>query len=127
MWGRVADPVPFTLPGFDLDAFCKVVGSGTGQSFGFGKFAPLVRARTFEAPRHGYPMGAAFKDMQVVGEAASRAGVELGVVGAARRTYEDALRAGLAGEHKGAMVKVWEARLGVTVGAPAGRAPRAKL
>ena len=42
---------------------------------------------------------------------------------------EDALRAGLAGQHKGAMVKVWEARLGVTVGdgpSAVGR-PRAKL
>lgn len=101
--------------GLDVEALCRVVCSGTGQSFGFGKFAPLVRARAFDAPRHGYPMGAAFKDMQVVRDAAGSVGASLNVVDAARRTYEAALAAGLGSQHKGAMVKVWEDRLGVVV------------
>ena len=105
--------------GLNVEALCRVVCSGTGQSFGFGKFAPLVRARTFDAPRHGYPMGAAFKDMQVVRDAAGSVGASLNVVDAARRTYEAALAAGLGSQHKGTMVKVWEDRLGVLVGAPA--------
>ena len=101
--------------GLDVEALCRVVCAGTGQSFGFNKFAPLVRARAFDAPRHGYPMGAAFKDMLVLRDAAESVGVGLDVVDAARRTYEAALAAGLGAEHKGAMVKVWEERLGVTV------------
>ena len=102
--------------GLSVEAFSRVVAAGTGQSFGFCKFAPLCMDRTFEAPTYGYPMGAAFKDMEVVAEAAEAAGVTLSVVGAARRTYEAALAAGLSHEHKGAMVKVWERELGVVIG-----------
>ena len=101
--------------GLDVEAFARVVAAGTGQSFGFCKFAPLVMARAFGAPQHGYPMGAAFKDMEVVADAADAVGADLCVVSAARRTYEEALRSGLAREHKGAMVKVWEQRMGTRV------------
>jgi 3-hydroxyisobutyrate dehydrogenase-like beta-hydroxyacid dehydrogenase len=104
--------------GLDLEAFCRVASSGTGQSFGFDKFSPLVLDRLFEAPQHGYPMGSAFKDMEVVEEVAKSVGVSGdpgSVIHAAKRTYEAALQAGCAGEHKGAMVKVWERKLGVVV------------
>jgi 3-hydroxyisobutyrate dehydrogenase-like beta-hydroxyacid dehydrogenase len=107
--------------GLDLEAFSRAVGSGTGQSFGFDKFSPLVLARTFEAPAHGYPMAAAFKDMETVAAAAAEAQLELRLVDAARRTYEEALELKLGSQHKGAMVKVWERKLGVV--AEPGRGP----
>ena len=116
----MAEALPLArAAGVDVRAFCRVVSGGTGQSFGFDKFAPLVQRRAFEAPALGYPMEAAFKDMLVVSAAAERVGVGasgegLRVVGAARRTYEEALSAGLGAEHKGSMAKVWERRLGVT-------------
>lgn len=43
-----------------------VVSHGSGQSFGFDSFAPLVMKRSFEAGRGGYPLASAFKDMQAV-------------------------------------------------------------
>ena len=100
--------------GLDPGAFIRVVAGGTGQSFGFSKFAPLVLERCFEAPAHGYPMGKAFKDMETAAASAVAAGVELRVVGAAALTYREALTGlDLGHEHKGAMVKVWERELGV--------------
>lgn len=97
-------------------ALAQVVSKGSGQSFGFDKFAPLVLKREFGTGANGYPMGAAIKDMDVVAQTARAVGAELDVVAATRRTYEAALRAGLGHESKGAMVKVWEQRLGVMVG-----------
>ena len=104
--------------GLDPEVLARVVTSGSGQSFGFDKFAPLVFQRQFAAPEFGYPMKSAFKDMEVVSQAAIAAGVDLspGVILAARRTYEAALDLGLGGEHKGAMAKVWERSMGVRIG-----------
>ena len=79
------------------------------------QFAPLVLDREFAAPRYGYPMAKAFKDMEVVREAALGVGEALPVLAAATRTYEEALALGLGVEHKGAMVKVVERKLGVEV------------
>ena len=58
---------------------------------------------------------------QVVGDAAAKVGVQLDVVGATRRTYEEALQLGFAAEHKGATAKVCETRAGVIIG-PKGKA-----
>ena len=103
--------------GLAPEVLLEVVASGTGQSFGFNKFAPLVLQRAFEAPAHGYPMAHAFKDMEVVATAARGCGASLPVVDAATATYRSALAMKLGGQHKGAMVKVHEARLGLQVGA----------
>mmetsp|Transcript_40959 Transcript_40959/g.124101 ORF Transcript_40959/g.124101 Transcript_40959/m.124101 type:complete len:274 (+) Transcript_40959:1-822(+) len=105
-----------TKSGLDTQALCQIVSGGSGQSFGFDKFSGLVGQRKFSAPEFGYPMGSAFKDMKVVAETAQRhGGADLAVIQAAKRVYEEALGMGLAREHKGAMTKVYEAKLGVTV------------
>ncbi len=102
--------------GLDPATLVEIVTHGTGQSFGFDKFAPLVLARQFDAPEHGYPMGAAFKDMRVVAEAAAggeggsgRRRLRTPVLDATRGTYEKAVAMGLGDEVKGAMCKVYEA------------------
>eukprot|EP00927_Polykrikos_kofoidii_P040583 TRINITY_DN34655_c0_g1_i1.p1 TRINITY_DN34655_c0_g1~~TRINITY_DN34655_c0_g1_i1.p1 ORF type:complete len:338 (+),score=56.66 TRINITY_DN34655_c0_g1_i1:127-1140(+) len=105
--------------GMDAEALAAVVSRGTGQSFGFDKFAPLVVERKFQAPEYGYPMGLAFKDMRVVAETASEHGIEaaqMPVVRAATGTYKTALDLSLGEENKGAMTKVLEREFGVTVG-----------
>eukprot|EP00408_Alexandrium_pacificum_P007852 CAMPEP_0171217744 /NCGR_PEP_ID=MMETSP0790-20130122/32846_1 /TAXON_ID=2925 /ORGANISM="Alexandrium catenella, Strain OF101" /LENGTH=347 /DNA_ID=CAMNT_0011683549 /DNA_START=6 /DNA_END=1049 /DNA_ORIENTATION=- len=102
--------------GLDLEPLLEVVSSGTGQSFGFDQWADKAMQREFEAPRHGYPMGAAFKDFESLEAAAAASGLaELPpVLAAARGTYQRALDMGLSNEHKGAMIKVWEEELGVS-------------
>lgn len=100
--------------GLPLETFVEAVSMGTGQSFGFGQWAPRVLSREFEAPAHGYPMGSAFKDLETLAAVASEHGLQTPpVVAAARGTYERALAMGLRQEHKGAMVKVFERELGV--------------
>jgi len=99
-----------------LEEFVEVVSSGTGQSFGFNQWAPRILDREFEAPKYGFPMGAAFKDFETLQGAFTNEGLELPpVLTAALRTYQEALALpGLAEEHKGAMVKVWEKKMKVT-------------
>lgn len=99
--------------GLSLESFVEVVTTGTGQSFGFNQWAPHVLRREFEA-HHGYPMDAAFKDFETLAAVVKCLGVEAPPVArAARSTYERALAMGLGGQHKGAMVKVWEEHLGL--------------
>ncbi|CAE6921941.1 Hgd [Symbiodinium sp. CCMP2456] len=111
----MAEMLPFALrAGLPMPAFVDAVTSGTGQSFGFNQWASLVLQREFEAPKHGFPMGAAFKDLETLVAAASAEGLPVPpVVAATLATYQRALAMGLGEEHKGAMVKVWEAQLGV--------------
>ncbi|OLP81356.1 2-(hydroxymethyl)glutarate dehydrogenase [Symbiodinium microadriaticum] len=111
----MAEMLPFALrAGLPMPAFVDAVTSGTGQSFGFNQWAPLVLRREFEAPKHGFPMGAAFKDLETLVAAASAQGLPVPpVVAATLATYQRALAMGLGEEHKGAMVKVWEAQMGV--------------
>eukprot|EP00931_Biecheleriopsis_adriatica_P071568 TRINITY_DN45444_c0_g1_i1.p1 TRINITY_DN45444_c0_g1~~TRINITY_DN45444_c0_g1_i1.p1 ORF type:complete len:185 (+),score=38.37 TRINITY_DN45444_c0_g1_i1:32-556(+) len=110
-----AEMLPFAArAGLPLQAFVEAVSTGTGQSFGFQQWAPLILQREFEAPKHGFPMGSAFKDLETLSGEAAKLGLETPpVVAAARATYERALSLGLAKEHKGAMVKVWERDMGV--------------
>merc|ERR1712045_888976 len=101
--------------GLPLEAFVEEASTGTGQSFGFQQWAPRVLRREFEAPKYGYPMGAAFKDFETLAEVAHNLETETpSVIAAARKTYEQALSMDLGKEHKGAMVKVWESKLGTT-------------
>lgn len=111
-----------TRLGLDPQQFSEVVGKGSGQSFGFDSFAGLVLARNFEAGKGGYPLAAAFKDMQTFEElvhARLQADHLPSVVAGTMQTYKEALDKGYGAEHKGAMVKVWEERFGVQVAATA--------
>ncbi|CAE7222472.1 Hgd, partial [Symbiodinium necroappetens] len=99
----MAEMLPFALrAGLPMPAFVDAVTSGTGQSFGFNQWAPLVLQREFEAPKHGFPMGAAFKDLETLVAAASAQGLPVPpVVAATLATYQRALAMGLGEEHKG--------------------------
>jgi 3-hydroxyisobutyrate dehydrogenase-like beta-hydroxyacid dehydrogenase len=99
--------------GMNLDAVRRVISAGSGQSFGFDKFAGLVLDRKFDAPTYGYPMESAFKDMQTVRDLAEQHGTEFGVIAATEATYSEALAKGLGRNHKGGMIKVWEDKLDV--------------
>lgn len=98
--------------GLDADKVRRVVGSGSGQSFGFDYFSERVLKGEFG---QGYPMASAFKDMVVVMEQANQQRAPLPVASGAMQTYRMALARGLGEEAKGAMIKVWEELLGVEV------------
>ena len=98
--------------GLDADKVRRVVGSGSGQSFGFDYFSELALKGEF---RQGYPMASAFKDMVAVMERANQQRAPLPVASGAMQTYRMALAKGLGDEAKGAMIKVWEDLLGVEV------------
>ena len=91
---------------------CSVVRTGTGQSYGFDFFSPLVLDDNFTP---GYPMKSAYKDMATVMEISNEYQIPLPVTSATMQTYQMALAQGLGGENKGAMIKVWEKALGVKV------------
>jgi 3-hydroxyisobutyrate dehydrogenase-like beta-hydroxyacid dehydrogenase len=98
--------------GLDADKVRRVVGLGSGQSFGFDYFSELALKGEF---RQGYPMASAFKDMVAVMEQANQQRAPLPVASGAMQTYRMALAKGLGEEAKGAMIKVWEDLLGVEV------------
>ena len=102
-----------TKMGLDPEKICSAVRTGTGQSYGFDFFSPLVLKRNFKP---GYPMKNAYKDMANVMELASKRQIPLPVTSAAMHTYQMALAQGLGRENKGAMIKVWEKVFGVTIG-----------
>jgi 3-hydroxyisobutyrate dehydrogenase-like beta-hydroxyacid dehydrogenase len=109
----MAEALPMAVRlGLDAEQVCAAVSAGSGQSFGFDFFSRLALRRDFTP---GYPMAAAYKDMAVLAEMADRHGIPAPVASAARQTYERALRMGLGGENKGAMIKVWEEALGLEV------------
>lgn len=101
--------------GLDVDALVKAVEVGSGRSFGFQRWARPVLERRFAAKDEGgYPMREAHKDLESVRCAAAGCGVEVPrVLAAAFETFEEAIALGAGEDHKGAMVKVWEQRLGV--------------
>ena len=98
--------------GLDSEKICSVVSSGTGQSYGFDFFSPLILQRNFTP---GYPMQSAYKDMATIMEIANQQQIPLPVTTATMQTYQMALAQNLGAENKGAMIKVWESLLGVEV------------
>jgi 3-hydroxyisobutyrate dehydrogenase-like beta-hydroxyacid dehydrogenase len=101
-----------TKTGLDPENICSVVRTGTGQSYGFEFFSPLVLDDNFTP---GYPMKSAYKDMATIMEISNEYRIPLPVTSATMQTYQMALAQGLGGENKGAMIKVWEKALGVKV------------
>lgn len=114
----MAEMLPLAVRlGLDPDKVRRVVGSGSGQSFGFDYFAPRVLAGVFD---QGYPMASAFKDMVALMERANQVHAPMPVASAAMQTYRMALAEGYGAQAKGAMIKVWERVMGIQVraGAP---------
>ncbi len=109
----MAEMLPLAVRlGLDPDKLRRVVATGSGQSFGFDYFAEHVLRGRFD---EGYPMGAAFKDMVTLMERADRERAPMPVASGAMQTYRQALAEGHGDEAKGAMIKVWERVLGVSV------------
>jgi 3-hydroxyisobutyrate dehydrogenase-like beta-hydroxyacid dehydrogenase len=98
--------------GLDPEELYKVVTSGTGQTFGFQFFTPLILDNNFE---QGYSLGEAYKDMVSAAEISAQESIPLPVFFAALQTYQMSLNQGLEHENKGAMIKVWEKELGIRV------------
>jgi 3-hydroxyisobutyrate dehydrogenase-like beta-hydroxyacid dehydrogenase len=98
--------------GLDPEELYKVVSTGTGQTFGFQFFTPLILDNNFE---QGYSLGEAYKDMISAAEISSQEKIPLPVFFAALQTYQMALNQGLGHENKGAMIKVWEKALDIKV------------
>ncbi len=98
--------------GLDPEELYKVVTTGTGQTFGFQFFTPLILDDDF---KQGYSLGEAYKDMISAAEISSQETITLPVFFAALQTYQMALNQGLEHENKGAMIKVWEKELGIEV------------
>ena len=98
--------------GLDPEKFCSIVRKSSGQSYGFDFFSSFVLDGNFKP---GYAMKKAYKDMAVMMELSSKYQIPLPVASAAMHTYQMALSQGLGEENKGAMVKVWEKILGITV------------
>lgn len=110
----MAEILPLAMAlGLDEERICEVVSVGSGQSYGFDVFAPLVLQRNFET---GYPLESAYKDMATLMELAHQLRVPVPVATAAVHTYQLALARGLGKESKGAMIKIWEEVMGVEVG-----------
>ena len=109
----MAEMLPLaTKLGLDPDKVRQVVNTGSGQSFGFDYFSQRALEGVFT---EGYPMGSAFKDMKTVMENADSMQVPIPVASAAMQTYKMALARGFSDESKGAMIKVWEQVMGVSV------------
>jgi len=109
----MAEILPMAMKmGLDPEKLCSLVRKGSGQSYGFDVFSSLVLDRNFTS---GYPMKSAYKDFRNAIELASEQQIPLPVTLAAMNTYQMALCQGLGTENKGAMIKVWEKTLGVTV------------
>lgn len=109
----LAEMLPLAVRlGLNPQKMCGAVMTGSGQSYGFDTFAPLILERNFEP---GYPMANARKDVDAITGILEREGVRLPVVIAAADTFRAALDRGLGNLNKGGMTRVWEAVLGVEV------------
>jgi 3-hydroxyisobutyrate dehydrogenase-like beta-hydroxyacid dehydrogenase len=109
----MAEILPMAVKlGLDPESVCRVVTTGTGQTFALSFFTPYILKNDF---RSGYPLIKAYKDMISAAEISSREKIPLPVFHAALHTYQLALLEGYGMENKGAMIKVWEKALGVKV------------
>jgi 3-hydroxyisobutyrate dehydrogenase-like beta-hydroxyacid dehydrogenase len=109
----MAEILPMAVKlGLDPEAVCKVVTTGTGQTYALDFFTPHILQNDFT---EGYPLISAYKDMVSAAEIGSHEKIPLPVLAATMQTYQLALTQGLGNENKGAMIKVWERVLGVEV------------
>ena len=109
----MAEILPLAVKlGLDPGRFSDAVTRSSGQSFGFDTFSGLLLDREFGL---GYPMSEAEKDMTAVEELIDHAGAPSPMVSAACRVYRLALEQGLGHLNKGAMARIWEQALDVSV------------
>lgn len=109
----MAEILPMAVKlGLDPEAVCRVVTTGTGQTFANVYFTPHILKNEFKT---GYSLTGAYKDMASAAEISGKLKIPMPVFFAALQTYQMALAQELGNEDKGAMIKVWEKVLGVKV------------
>ena len=109
----MAEILPMAVKlGLDPEAICKVITTGTGQTFANTYFTPRILKNNFKS---GYSLMSAYKDMASAAEISGKLKIPMPVFLAALQTYQMAMAEGLGDEDKGAMIKVWEKLLRVKV------------
>ncbi len=96
--------------GLDPDLVGSVINSGTGRSYASEFFLPRILRGHFT---DGYPMHHAYKDLVSGAQLSADLCIPMPVLAAATATYQSALLQGHGDKDKGAMVRVFEALLGV--------------
>ncbi len=96
--------------GLDPEKVAEVVNAGSGQSFASKFFIPNMLEDCFD---RSYSLNNAYKDMANAAEISAHYKIPLPMVHTAMTTYQKALSLGLGEEDKGAMIKVFENKLGV--------------
>ena len=85
----MAEVLPMAVKlGLDPEAICRVVTTGTGQTYALSFFAPYILDNRFDG---AYPLASAYKDMVSAAEISAREQIPLPVFFAALQTYQLAL------------------------------------
>ena len=107
----LAEVLPMAVKlGLDPEKVATVINTGSGQSFASKFFIPNILTDSFN---RSYSLTDAYKDMANAAEISAHYKIALPVVETAMATYQKALSLGLGQEDKGAMIKVFEKKLGV--------------
>jgi len=107
----LAEVLPMAVKlGLDPEKVAEVINAGSGQSFASKFFIPNILEDSFD---RSYSLDNAHKDMANAAEIAAHFQIPLPMIQTAMTTYEKALAMGLGAEDKGAMIKVFEDKLGV--------------
>ena len=107
----LAEVLPMAVKlGLDPEKIAEVINAGSGQSFASKFFIPNILEDTFD---RSYSLDNAYKDMANAAEISAHYKISLPIIQTAITTYEKALSMGLGAEDKGAMIKVFEDKLGV--------------
>jgi 3-hydroxyisobutyrate dehydrogenase-like beta-hydroxyacid dehydrogenase len=107
----LAEVLPMSVKlGLDPENVAEVINAGSGQSFASKFFIPNILEDSFN---RSYSLTDAYKDMAHAAEISAHYKIQLPMVQTAMTTYQKALALGLGAEDKGAMIKVFEEKLGV--------------
>ena len=107
----LAEVLPMAVMfGLDPEKVAEVINAGSGQSFASKFFIPNILQDMFD---RSYSLDNAYKDMANAAEISAHYKISLPMIQTAITTYEKALSMGLGAEDKGAMIKVFEDKLGV--------------
>ena len=108
----LAEVLPMAVKlGLDPEKIAEVINAGSAQSFASQFFIPNILEGAFD---RSYSLANAHKDMANAADISAQYNISLPMIQTASKTYENALSMGLGDEDKGAMIKVFEDKLGVT-------------
>jgi 3-hydroxyisobutyrate dehydrogenase-like beta-hydroxyacid dehydrogenase len=107
----LAEVLPMAVKlGLDPEKIAEIVNAGSAQSFASKFFIPNILEDSFD---RSYSLDNAYKDMAHAADISADFQIPLPMIQTAMATYEKALALGLGAEDKGAMIKVFEKKLGV--------------